>query len=73
MGFSKQEYWSRLPFPPPRDLSYSGIEPSSLMSPALAGGIFPISATWEALVVKFYQKSEIKNIYIWNNLKYNEL
>ena len=43
------------------------------MSPALAGGIFPISATWEALVVKFYQKSEIKNIYIWNNLKYNEL
>ena len=43
------------------------------MSPALAGGIFPISATSEALFVKFYQKSEIKNIYIWNNLKYNEL
>ena len=73
IGFSKQEYWSRLPFSPPGHLSYSGIEPSSLMSPALAGGIFPISATWDALFVKFYQNSEIKNVCIWNNLKYNEL
>jgi len=29
MGFSRQEYWSRLPWPPPRDLSNPGIEPSS--------------------------------------------
>ena len=27
MGFSRQEYWSRLPFPPPRDLPDPGIEP----------------------------------------------
>ena len=25
--FSRQEYWSGLPFPPPEDLSYPGIEP----------------------------------------------
>ena len=36
MGFSSQEYWSRLPFPSPRDLSDPRIEPMSLTSPALA-------------------------------------
>ena len=29
MGFSRQEYWSRLPFPSPEDLSDPGIEPRS--------------------------------------------
>ena len=29
MGFSKQEYWSGLPCPPPGDLPYPGIEPRS--------------------------------------------
>ena len=29
MGFSRQEYWSGLPFPPPRDLPNPGIEPGS--------------------------------------------
>ena len=29
MGFSRQEYWSRLPCPPPGDLPHSGIEPAS--------------------------------------------
>ena len=47
MGFSRQEYWSGLPCPPPRDLSDSGIELVSLMSPALAGGFFTTSATWD--------------------------
>ena len=40
MGFSKQEYWSGLPCPPPEDLPNPGIEPTSLMSLALAGGFF---------------------------------
>ena len=40
MGFYRQEYWSGLPFPPPRDLPDAGIEPASPMSPALAGGFF---------------------------------
>ena len=49
MGLSRQEYWSGLPFPPLGDLPNPGIEPVSLMSPALAGGFFTISATWEAM------------------------
>ena len=38
MGFSRQEYWSGLPCPPPGDLPHSGMGPRSLMSPTLAGG-----------------------------------
>ena len=37
MGFSRQEYWSGLPCPPPGNLPDPGIEPESLMSPELAG------------------------------------
>ena len=38
MGSSRQEHWSGLPCPPPRDLPHPGIEPVSLLSPVLAGG-----------------------------------
>ena len=48
MGFSRQEYWSGLPRPPPGDLLEPGIEPTSLMSPTLAGEFFTTSVTWEA-------------------------
>ena len=41
MEFSRQEYWSGLPFPPPEDIPDPGIEP---MSPALTGGFFIIEA-----------------------------
>jgi len=37
MGFSRQEYWSGLPFPSLGDLPNPGIKPES---PALAGGFF---------------------------------
>ena len=37
MGFSRQENWSGLPFPPPGDLPNPDILPTS---PALAGGFF---------------------------------
>ena len=47
-GFSRQEYWSGLPCPSPGDLTDSGIEPTSLRSPALAGGVFTACITWEA-------------------------
>ena len=40
MGFSKEECWSGLPYPPPGDLPDPGIEPTSLMSSALAGRFF---------------------------------
>ena len=35
MGFSRQEYWSGMPFPPPGDLPDPGIEPVSPGAPAL--------------------------------------
>ena len=44
----QQEYWSSLPFPPSGDLPYLGIKPKSFTSPALAGGFFTTSTTWEA-------------------------
>ena len=40
VGFSRQEYWSELSFPPPADLPDPEIELVSLASPALAGGFF---------------------------------
>ena len=49
-GFSRQEYWSGLSFPPSGDLPNPGIEHRFLMSPALATGFFTTSTSWEALV-----------------------
>ena len=40
VGFSRQEYWSGLPCPPPGDLPDQEIKSTSLMSPALAGVFF---------------------------------
>ena len=45
MGFSRQEYWSGLPCPPPGDPPHPGMD---RVSPALAAGFFTASATWEA-------------------------
>ena len=58
--FSRQEYWSGLPFPPTRDLLNPGIQPTSTVSPALAGRFFTTSATWEAFKILcslFYKPS----------------
>ena len=49
MGFSRQEYWSGLPCPPPGDLPDPGIEPASLTSSALAGRFFTPSTTRKPL------------------------
>ena len=40
MGFSRQEFWSGLPFPSPGDLPDPGIKPTSLASSALVGRFF---------------------------------
>ena len=48
--FSRQEYWSGLPFPPPGDPPDPGIKPESPASPASAGGFFTTCTTWEALL-----------------------
>ena len=47
-AFSRQEYWSGLPFPSPGDLPDPGIKPASLMTLALTGRFFTTSTTGEA-------------------------
>ena len=56
LGFSRQDYWSGLPCPPPGDLLGLGSEPASLGSPALPGRFFTIeppgkpNRKWQGLV-----------------------
>ena len=47
--FSRQEYWSGLPFPTPGDLSNLGMEP---ISPALASGFFTAVSSGKVLVIR---------------------
>ena len=48
MGFSRQEYWSGLPCPPPENLPNPEIDHVSFVSPALANEFFTTNTTWEA-------------------------
>ena len=47
VGFSREEYWSGVPYPPPGDLPDPGSEPVPLMSLALAGGFLPLAPPGE--------------------------
>ena len=60
MGFSRQEYWSGLPFLPPGHLPHPGMEPLPLISLALAGRFFTSSTTWEAEVTLVTREMQIK-------------
>ena len=53
MGFSRQEYWSGLPCPPPGDLPDPRTEPRSLLSPELAGRFFSTSTTLAVFIILF--------------------
>ena len=53
MGFSRQEYWSGLPFPPPGDLPDSGIEPASPVSPEFQVDSLPTEPSGK-LYIKLY-------------------
>ena len=60
LGFSREEYWSGLPFPPPRDLPHPGTEPTS---PALAGRFSttkPLGKIWPEL-----NENEKMNEFSW--------
>ena len=57
IGFSRKEYWSGLPRPPPGALPYPGIKPGSLTFPALAARFFITGATGKPK--KDHKKSEI--------------
>ena len=52
MGFSRQEYWSGLPCSPPGDPPHPGNEPTSLVPPALPGGLYSMT---QSLVDWFYR------------------
>ena len=43
VGFSRQEYWSGLPSPPPGDFPNQGFEPTSPVAPALQADSLPLS------------------------------
>ena len=57
MEFSRQEYWSGLPFPPPGNLPNPGMELTSPVSPALAGRFFTIEPSGKP------QASEVNKLY----------
>ena len=61
--FSRQEYWSGLPFPPQGNLFDPGTEPESPTSPALASRYFTTSTTWEAHITDKNVKKKKPAIY----------
>ena len=65
MRFSRQEYCSEFPCPPPGDFPNPGIKLVSLMSPALAGTFLTTSATWETLFC-------LLSVFNWEKLKLAE-
>ena len=65
MELSRQEYWNGLPCTAPGDLPMTGIEPTSLMCPALAGGFFTTNTSWEALslwIILFYHYYDLQTL-----------
>ena len=62
MRFSRQEYWSRLPCPPPGDLPDPGIKPASLESSALADWFFTASTKWRVHNVKRQECALFKHL-----------
>ena len=63
MGFSRQEYWSGLPFPPPGELLDPGIEPVSSVSPVLQADFLPLSH-WITTKWKIHQEMGIPDYFI---------
>ena len=62
MGFSRQEYWSGLPCPPPGDLADPGIEP---VFPALEGRFFTTDTPGKHIHLYFFF-----NFWFWQNLSF---
>ena len=58
IGFSRQESWSGLPFPPPGDLLNPGIEPMSPASPAWADCFFTATLCWVYILLSATMVSE---------------
>ena len=58
MVFSRQEYWSGLPFPTPEDILNPGIEPTSLASPSVAGRFFA-TVPWGLVLLFVFLKGHV--------------
>ena len=71
MEFSRQEYWSGLPFLSLGDLPDPGIEPTTLTSPALADSFFTTNTTWEAWdhsLLKVLKKMKVLVVQLYQTL-----
>ena len=67
MGFSSgQEYWSRLPFPPPGYLPYPGIKPASL---ALAGRFFTTEPPGKPILLDTTLQIKTEKLFEYIDLK----
>ena len=64
MGFYRWEYWNGLSLSFPGHLPNPGIKPTSLASPASAGGLFITSTTWEALNLPYDPEIPLLGIYL---------
>ena len=82
MEFSRQEYWSRLPFPTPGDFPDPGIKPTSLRPPALARGFFTNRSAREThrglqmrlkIALKHLLYKRIQHLNLWFYGKYQNL
>ena len=67
MGFSRQEYWSGLPCPPPGDLPNPGTEPMSLTSPHWQVGSLPLEPPGKPLVAQMVKKlPAMQQTWVWS-------
>ena len=62
MGFSRQKYWSGLPFPLPGDLPNPGIEPKSPVSPALQADSLPLNHLGSPSICLYKHKSTSRRV-----------
>ena len=62
MGFSRQEYWSRLPCPPPEDLPNPETELTSPVYPALEVDSLPLAPPGQPRVSLLGVKSGVYNL-----------
>ena len=65
MGFSREEYWSRLPCPPPGDRPNPGIKPTSPVSPVMQADSLLLSHREAHICVYLYIYCNYNNMYIY--------